>query len=610
MPEINAILNNLPAQSGVYIMLDENKNILYVGKAKSLKNRVRQYFYNNAQTEKTLVLVSKIKDINYIVTPTEYDALILENNLIKEHKPPYNILLKDDKTYPYIKIVTKSDYPTLEITRKLKADGARYFGPYMLGISVSEIIKLIQSAFPVRTCKNTSFYRAKRECLNYHIGRCLAPCAGRVSKEEYAKIIDKVIEFLSGDNKEIEQRLKDKMNSAASRQDFESALYYRDMLQALDKLNRKQAIPFKIEPDIDIFTFATNGEIAVINVSAVRGGKLLGSENFALNDTSYQNAMSAFIMQYYDKNPVICDEILVNEELEFGGELNDYLSGKTKNKINIVCPLGGIRKQLTEISLTNAKIYLDKQAAFLLRKEDLTLGAVRQLKEYLNLETLPRRMECYDISNISGQDKVASMAVFEDGEACKKHYRHFKIKTVKGANDFASIKEALQRRLKRLAEGNSDISFSKKPDLLIIDGGKGQLSSAMEALKSAGADIPVISLAKREEEVFMPQVSGSVILPKDSLALKLLIRIRDEAHRFAIAHFRKLHRQKQTVSELTEIEGIGKERAKQLLTHFRGIDKIKSADVEQLCQAKGISRSLAQKIYAHFHKDDNTKENL
>ena len=322
-----------------------------------------------------------------------------------------------------------------------------------------------------------------------------------MSKEEYAKIIDKVIEFLSGDNKEIEQRLKDKMNSAASRQDFESALYYRDMLQALDKLNRKQAIPFKIEPDIDIFTFATNGEIAVINVSAVRGGKLLGSENFALNDTSYQNAMSAFIMQYYDKNPVICDEILVNEELEFGGELNDYLSGKTKNKINIVCPLGGIRKQLTEISLTNAKIYLDKQAAFLLRKEDLTLGAVRQLKEYLNLETLPRRMECYDISNISGQDKVASMAVFEDGEACKKHYRHFKIKTVKGANDFASIKEALQRRLKRLAEGDSDISFSKKPDLLIIDGGKGQLSSAMEALKSAGADIPVISLAKREEEV-------------------------------------------------------------------------------------------------------------
>lgn len=603
MDKINKILETLPSKSGVYIMLDEDRNILYVGKAKSLKNRVRQYFHNNTQTDKTMVLVSKIKDINYIVTPSEYDALILENNLIKEHKPPFNILLKDDKTYPYIKINTKSSYPTLEVTRKLKNDGARYFGPYMLGISAFEIIKLLQSAFPIRTCKNTNFYRAKRECLNYHIGRCLAPCTGKATEQDYAAVVKKIVTFLSGNVQETEQSLKDKMYKAAEELEFETAKHYRDMLEMLEKLIRKQAIPFRIEPDIDIFTFATNGLIAVINVSAVRGGKLLGSENFILNDTNSQNAISSFVFQYYEKNPVLCSEIMLSEELEFEKEMIDYLSEKAKSRLNIFKPTGGIRKQLVDISLNNAKIYLEKQAHMILRKEDLTVGAVKQLREYLDLNKLPRRIECYDISNISGQDKVASMVVFFDGDPSRKHYRHFKIKTVKGANDFASMKEALSRRLRRLAEKDNDVSFSQKPDLIVIDGGKGQLSSALQAINESGVNgINIISLAKREEEVFLPSQSESIILPMDSLALKLLIRVRDESHRFAINHHRKLRQKRQTESSLTAIEGVGKERARQLLMHFHDIDKIKNADIDQLSDVSGINRTVAENIYKYFHK--------
>lgn len=603
MDKISSILNNLPVQSGVYIMLDEFQNILYVGKAKNLKNRVRQYFRNNVQTEKTIVLVSKIRDIHYIITPTELDALILENNLIKKHRPPYNILLKDDKTYPYIKINLKYPYPIVEVTRRLKADGAKYFGPYMLGLSAFEIIKLLQSAFPIRSCKNYNLKKNKRECLNYHIGQCQAPCTGRVSVEEYAKTVKSVLEFLSGNNAQVEKNLTDKMYKAAAEEEFEMAKYYRDMLGILEKLVRKQTIPFKLELDLDIFSFATNGMLAVVNISAVRGGKLLGSENFVLNDTSKENALSSFILQYYEKNPILCSEIVLSEDLEFLPELNDYLTSKAERKINIIHPIGGIRRQLVDISLANAKDYLEKQADRLIRKEDLTFGAVKQLCEIFNLKKQPRRIECYDISNISGSDKVASMVVFLDGDKASKHYRHFKIKTVKGANDFASMKEALTRRLRRIGEQEKDLSFSEEPNLIVVDGGKGQLSSALEAIVESGKSVDIISLAKREEEVFVPGQSESIVLPRDSLALKMLIRIRDEAHRFAIEHHRKLREKRQTESQLMKIEGIGEERAKNLLMHFRDIQKIETASVEELCEAKGISKSVAQNISRFFNND-------
>lgn len=601
MDKINSILNTLPTKSGVYLMLDEYQNILYVGKAKNLKNRVRQYFRNNVQTEKTIVLVSKIQDINYIITPTELDALILENNLIKEHRPPYNILLKDDKTYPYIKINLKYPYPIVEVTRRLKADGAKYFGPYMLGVSAFEIIKLLQSAFPIRSCKNYLLKKNKRECLNYHIGLCQAPCTGRVSKEEYAVTIKSVLEFLAGNNGQVEKNLQENMYKAAAEEEFEMAKHYRDMLGVLEKLVRKQTIPFKLELDLDIFSFVTNGMLAVVNISAVRGGKLLGSENFVLNDTSSQNGLSSFILQYYEKNPILCSEIVVSEDLEFLPELNDYLTSKAERKLNIIHPIGGIRRQLVESSLINAKDYLERQAQRLLRKEDLTFGGVKQLREIFDFTKSPRRIECYDISNISGSDKVASMVVFLDGDKAPSHYRHFKIKTVKGVNDFASMKEALTRRLKRINDEEKDISFSEIPDLIVVDGGKGQLSSGLEAIADTKKSINIISLAKREEEVFVPNKSESIMLPMDSLALKLLIRLRDEAHRFAISHHRKLRQKRQTQSVLMKIEGIGDERAKRLLTHFREISKIEQATVEQLSEVKGISKSLAQNIYKFYH---------
>lgn len=600
--ELKEKINDLPKSSGVYIMKDEYKNVLYVGKAKNLRNRVRQYFHGNNHTEKTMVLVSKIKDIHYILTPTELDALVLENNLIKKYRPPYNILLKDDKTYPYIKINIRNPFPTIEITRKLKADGARYFGPYMLGLSAYDITELLQSAFPIRSCKG-SLKNIKRECLDYHIGRCLAPCTGKINEEEYKELIKKVISFLSGNNIEVQKSLEEKMYKAANEQEFESAKYYRDLLETLKKVVRKQTIPFKLELDLDIFSYVTNGLIAVVNITIVRNGKLLGSQSFSLNDTTKENALSSYIMSYYEKNPILCNEIVVSEELDFETELNDYLSYKANRKLNIIYPIGGLRKQIVDISMNNAIDYLEKQSKIILQKEDLTLGAVKQLQEYLDLKNEPIRIECYDISNISGTDKVSSMVVFLNGEAAKNHYRHFKIKTVKGANDFASMKETLLRRLARLKkEDEEDISFSEKPDLVVVDGGKGQLSSALEAIEETGVNVIIISLAKREEEVFVPYKKESIMLPRDSLALKLLVRIRDESHRFAINYHRKLRIKGQTLSELKMIDGVGNEKAKELLIYFKDIKRIKSATTDELSKAKGISKIIAKNIYDFYNK--------
>ncbi|MDD4316737.1 MAG: excinuclease ABC subunit UvrC, partial [Clostridia bacterium] len=404
-----------------------------------------------------------------------------------------------------------------------------------------------------------------------------------------------------GNNQELEQSLREKMLAAAAEEEFEAAKHYRDMLEMLGKLVRKQTMPFKLELDLDIFSFVTNGMLAVVNISAVRGGKLLGSESFVLNDTNSESALSSFVIQYYDKNPLLCSEIVISEPFEFEAELNDYLSSKAGRKLNIICPLGGIRRQLVETSLGNATDYLEKQANMLIRKEDLTTGSVKQLYELLSLKRPPRRMECYDISNISGSDKVASMVVFIDGESARKHYRHFKIRTVKGSDDFASLREALQRRFERLNSGDTDVSFSEKPDLIIIDGGKGQLSSVMTVYEASGlSDIEIISLAKREEEVFFPAESQSVLLPKDSLALKLLVRIRDEAHRFAIEHHRKLRLKRQTESQLKQIDGVGEVTARKLMLHFRDIARLKTATAEELASVKGVTRTAAQNIVEFF----------
>lgn len=588
-------LKNLPAKSGVYIMLDEYGGILYVGKAKVLKNRVRQYFHNTVKNEKTTRLVEKIADFRYIITQSEYEALILENNLIKENNPPYNILLKDDKTYPYIKINVKNDFPRVEIAYRMKSDGAKYFGPYMLGMSVRELVDIIQTVFPIRTCRTMP----KRECLNFHIGRCCAPCTGRVTKEEYREIINKVISFLNGNDELVRDTIQKKMMYFAEREEFEKAKTYRDTLSALEKILRKQSIPFKQEVDIDVFTFVTNGMESAVNCFAVRGGKYLGGTNYRCADNEYNNGLTSFIMQYYQSNPLICTEILVDEELEFGAELSDYLSKKAGRKIAIIKPNGGIRKQLVELGKANGEEFLSAQIEKQEKYEDLTYGATVQLKEALNLPNVPERIECYDISHVSGTNKVASMVVFEKGEKASKMYRHFKIKTVEGNNDFACMYETLSRRFEELKK-QEEASFSAKPDLIIIDGGKGQLSYAMQAMHDAGVEVNMISLAKREEEIYLPDREESVILPRNSLAIKLIIRIRDEAHRFAITFHRALRAKKMTESTLTQIEGIGKTKAKYLIIKFKKVENIEKATIEELKDTQSIGEADAVNIKKFF----------
>lgn len=602
MSVISDKLATLPEKSGVYIMLDEYDNVLYVGKAKILKNRVRQYFHKSVKNDKTMALVDKIKDFRYIITPNEYEALILENNLIKEYNPPYNILLKDDKTYPYIRINVKEKYPRIEVCYKLRSDGAKYFGPYMLDISVRDIMEVIEAVFPLRTCRNMP----KKECLNYHLKKCLAPCVGKVTPEEYGKVVKDVIKFLNGDDAFVSELIANKMTKFAEMEEFELALHYRNVSEILEKLVRKQTIPFKQDVNIDVFTFATNGMYSVVNCFAVRGGKFLGGDNYPYYEVEKSNCLASFIMQYYEKNPVLCSEIIVGEELEFKAELADYLSEKAGKKINITTPTGGIRRQLVEMGETNCAEYLSRQLEHFNKYQEMTKGAVAQLMESLSLPCLPRRMECYDISHISGTNKVASMVVFIDGEKSSKNYRHFKIRTVQGNNDFASMYEALSRRLAKIGK-SEDLSFNAKPDLIVIDGGKGQLTYALKAAEDAGVDVNFISLAKREEEVFLPGREDSVILSRNSLALKLIIRIRDEAHRFAITHHRNLRQKQMTETELTKIPGIGKEKAKILLGAFKKIEAVAAATEEELAAVKGISKKDAEQIKKYYEGEKNVK---
>ncbi|MBR1747846.1 MAG: excinuclease ABC subunit UvrC [Clostridia bacterium] len=596
MSVITDKLKTLPDKSGCYIMLDEYKNVLYVGKAKILKNRVRQYFHNSVKNEKTIALVEKIADFNYIITPNEYEALILENNLIKQYNPPYNILLKDDHTYPYIRINVKEKFPRIEICYRMKSDGAKYFGPYMLGVSVREILDVIHTVFPLRTCR----ILPKKECLNYHLGRCLAPCSGKVSEEEYKKVVDDVIRFLNGNDAFVSDILTKKMMTFAENEEFELAQHYKEVLETLQKLVRKQTIPFKQDLNIDVFTFVTNGMYSVVNVFAVRGGKFLGGNNFAYNEVDSESGLASFITQYYEKNPVLANEIIIGQEVDFREELADYVSAVAGRRVAVTVPTGGIRKQLVEMGVTNATEYLSRQLEHFNKYEEMTKGAVEQLQKELGLPVPPRRMECYDISHISGTNKVASMVVFLDGEKASAHYRHFKIRTVVGNNDFASMNEALTRRLEKIGVSD-DLSFNARPDLIVIDGGKGQLKYALAAAEATGhADLNFISLAKREEEVFLPGQSESVILPRSGLALKLIIRIRDESHRFAITHHRNLRNRMMTETNLTKIPGIGKEKAKRLLSHFRKYENIVKAPKEELSEVQNINKKDVENIWDYF----------
>ena len=602
-------LKDLPHKSGVYIMYNEARQILYIGKARDLFKRVHQYFGNKAnRTIKVIKLVEKIDDLDYIITANEVEALVLENNLIKKHKPPYNILLKDDKSYPFIKIDIKKPFPRVEVVRKLKNDGAKYFGPYMQGISTQEILGLINSAFCVRTCKMdlTKVPANHRPCLNYHIKRCYAPCAGLISREDYDAIIKEIIAFLQGNDKKIAQILTKKMIEASDREEYELALSYKQKLQVLEKLVRRQVGVMPKDFDMDVFAIAANGLNTVAAVVFVRGGKIVGSDKQVIEGVSLDegSALSNFIMLFYDVTGYVASEVVTATPIEDGEVLQEYLGEKACRKINIICPHQGVRRQLADMAQGNAEDYLEKSLSVKERKENMTMGGVIQLAEYLKLPKLPVRMECYDISHISGTNKVASMVVFINGEPEKSHYRKFKIETVEGNDDFACLQETLRRRLADIKDRSGDVSFSSRPDLIIIDGGKGQLSSVMEVVADADTEgINFISLAKREEEVFLPGKSDPVILPRDSYALRLLQRIRDEAHRFAITFHRNLRKTSQTKSALLAIDGVGKTRVKLLFDSFKTLDNIKNASIEELTAVKGIDRRTAQSVYDAFHKN-------
>ncbi|MDE6605942.1 MAG: excinuclease ABC subunit UvrC [Clostridia bacterium] len=606
MDKIRQKLKDLPTQSGVYIMKSDSNQILYVGKARNLKNRVNQYFSGTAnKTEKTMRLVARIADFEYIITTNEIEALVLENNLIKKHKPPYNILLKDDKSYPFVKINVKQDFPKVEVVRKLKNDGAKYFGPYMQGITSKDILELVESAFCLRSCNHDFSHLPKnhRPCLNYHINRCLAPCNGRCTKEQYAKQIEEVVSFLSGNDKKIAHLLQQKMSDAAENEDFELAIFYRRKLEILDKLVRRQVTALPKDFDLDIFAIASNGLNTVVSVLFVRGGKLVGGDKQVVSDLSPSDevVLSNFILAYYDKVNYIANEIVIASQIDECELLSEYLTQKKGSKVNIILPHQGIRRQLADMALNNASDYLEKSLSIKEREDNMTVGAIIQLQEYLKLPKMPIRMECYDISHVQGTDKVASMVVFTNGAPNKAHYRKFKMKYALGNDDFAGLQEALTRRIDELAKGE-DESFGVRPNLLVIDGGKGQLSSVVEILHDKGVDdIAVIGLAKREEEVFVPHQSAPIILPRNSYALKVLQRIRDEAHRFAITFHRSLRQKRQTHSKLLAIDGVGEKRVKALFDAFKNIENIRSAAVEDLLLVKGIDRRAAENIYAHFH---------
>lgn len=599
MDVIKEKLKLLPDSPGVYIMLDKYGNVIYVGKARVLKNRVRQYFHNTPKPQKVMQMVANIADFNYIITNSEIDALALENNLIKKYKPKYNILLKDDKTYPYIKADMRDRFPSFYITRKIKKDGGRYFGPFMGGINCKDILEVVQLLFGVRLCHTSVTAKPKRECLNYHIGRCTAPCAHKINEEEYGLRVKKALNFLDGDYKNAQAVLEQKMIAAAEGEAFELALDYRNKISMLSKLEAKRITSINKAIDADIIAYATNNLYSAVNVLVTRKGIMQGASSFALDEAhiSDAEALTSFITQYYATHeppaeivvPEYCEKLLVSQ----------FFKEKLGKSVDITAAKQGVKAELLKMAERNAHDYLEKSVDKIRHRDDMTVNACKRLQQMLGLVRYPRRMECYDISNVSGVDKVASMVVFIDGEADRTQYRRFKIKTVEGANDFASLQEVLLRRLSKL--GTDEEERFPKPDLIVIDGGKGQLSAVAEIFGQLGVtDIELISIAKQQEEIFTLTSDDAVKIPARDYALRMVQRIRDEAHRFAITYFRNLHSKNMLKSELEKIEGVGKQRRIALMERYSTIDKIMSAEAEDIARTPGISLKVAKAIKDYF----------
>ncbi|WP_066633541.1 excinuclease ABC subunit UvrC [Desulfolucanica intricata] len=614
-------LQYLPARPGVYLFRDMAGEIIYVGKAVSLKNRVRSYFQSGANlTPKVRAMVPKIADLEYIVTDSEVEALILESNLIKEHRPRYNVSLKDDKSYPYLKVTLNEDFPRVFITRRVLKDGARYFGPYTRVGAVHETMRLLKKLFPFRTCKQKEPPNRDRPCLNQHIKRCLGPCCGLVSKEEYKKAIDEICLFLEGRQDELVKSLKKRMEEAAEALEFERAAELRDQLQAVETIVEKQKIISSGREDQDVVALARGISETCVMVFFIRGGKIIGREHFLLRgteDSGRAEVITAFIKQYYNQAEFIPREILLPEIVEEeAGVISQWLSEKKEARVYLRVPRRGEKRRLVEMVEKNALLLLDQiEQERQARKDDLQ-AALGELARALGLKKPPYRLECYDISNTQGTESVASMVVFEEGKPRKDQYRKFKIKTVEGPNDFASMQEVIERRFKRGKEerelintgqlSTKDAKFHRLPDLVIIDGGKGQLSAAREVMHGLGFSyIPTFGLAKQEELLFKEGEKDPVVLPRDSRALYLVQRLRDEAHRFAITYHRQLRTKRNLKSLLDEIEGIGPKRRRELLKAFSGLEEIGKAGLDELAAVEGMNKKAAEAVYEYFHKKES-----
>ncbi|AST58190.1 excinuclease ABC subunit C [Thermoanaerobacterium thermosaccharolyticum] len=617
MVNIEEKLKLLPEKPGVYIMKDSSGKIIYVGKAVILKNRVRQYFQNPAnQIPKVRTMVRHIADFEYIVTDTELEALILECNLIKKHKPKYNILLKDDKNYPYIKITVNEDYPRILFTRRLEMDGAKYFGPYSSAFAVRETIKLLRHMFPLRSCnRNIEKDIGKcRECLYYHIGLCSAPCIGQISKDDYMKLVDDALMFLEGKHDVLLKKLKEEMEKASQNMEFEKAAKLRDQIYGIEKTSEKQKIISTSGEDQDVISMARSADDACIQVFFIRGGKVSGREHYFMKNTDEMNRsdiMSSFIKQFYDGAPYIPKEIITDVDMDEKHVLAEWLSNKRGNKVVISIPSKGKKKELVDMVYENALESLKSDINLKMKRQKN--DAVSELSKLLGLE-YAERIEAFDISNIRGTDNVASMVVFVDGKPHKSSYRKFNIKTVEGQDDYGSMREVILRRIKHGIEERKLIDdgelqedkakFHIMPDLILVDGGLGHVNTAKEVLCELNVDIPVYGMVKDSKHRTRGLVStdGEIDMPMTGRAFRLVAEIQDEAHRFAIT-FHKETKSKKLRSDLLNIPGIGEKRMKALFEAFKTIDDIKNATVEELKKVEGMNEKAANAVYDYFRSD-------
>ena len=626
MFDFKAQLKILPDKPGVYLMKNSLGEIIYVGKAKVLKNRVRQYFQNSKNhSEKVKAMVKNIAEFEYIVTDSEMEALILECNLIKKHSPKYNISLKDDKFYPFIKITTNEDFPRVFITRNFAKDGNKYFGPYPNAGAVHETIKLIRKIFPLRTCKKLIFENGKhtRPCLNYHIKKCNAPCEGHISKDEYKRMIDEIVDVLSGRDRSLINKLKNDMQEASMNLEFEKAASFRDKILAIESIAEKQKVFKSQDNDEDFINIYKDEKDCAVQVFFLRDGKVTGRENFILENSAYEDdsvIISQFIVSFYGGTPKVPKNIYIPLSNDDDNDaLEEFLTIKRGSKVFVKVPIKGEKKEMLELVKSNAKVTLDQFKDKILRDKEINRLCLEEIQELLELDSMPIRIEAYDISNIQGVDSVGSMIVFEDGKAKNSDFRRFRIKTVKNANDYDSMREILERRfshglkeIKEIQERQLKFSsgkFSNFPDLIMMDGGKGQVNVALEVLQKLGINIPVCGLVKDDHHATRGIIYNNkeLIINRTSNLMQMIRRVQDEVHRFAITYHRSLRDKKTLHSILDDIPNIGQKRRMALLMKFGSIDNIKKATVEELLETESIDNKAATSIMAYFknHEQNN-----